>query len=172
MSATSRLYTVQKLPAGKISIMPRPRGGDWLADDIKQFYYAGVDVLASLLTSDEVDELDLAREAACCNTQGIVYLSYPIVDRSVPAFSAQTFKLLEQLKAYLTADKHVAVHCRMGLGRSALIAASVLVLSGFSPEQACQMLSDVRGYSVPETSEQRLWLDHLSERYRAYLQTL
>lgn len=152
--------------------MPRPRGGDWLADDIKLLYYAGVDVLASLLTPDEVDELDLAQEAACCAAQDIAYLSYPIIDRGVPAFSARTFKLLEQLKAYLAAGKHVAVHCRMGLGRSALIAASVLILSGFSPEQACQMLSDVRGYSVPETSEQRLWLDDLSERYKAYLQTL
>jgi protein-tyrosine phosphatase len=172
MSATSRIYTVHNLPAGKISIMPRPRGGDWLADDMKQFFYAGVDVLASLLTPDELSELDLAQEEVCCSAQGIIYLSYPILDRSVPAFSAETFKLLEQLKAYLDARKHVAVHCRMGLGRSALIAASALILSGFSPEQACRMLSDARGYSVPETREQRAWLEELSEQYRVYLQTL
>lgn len=30
MSALARLYSVQALPTGKVSIMPRPRGGDWL----------------------------------------------------------------------------------------------------------------------------------------------
>lgn len=172
MSATSRIYTVHNLPAGKISIMPHPRGGDWLADDIKWLAYASVDILASLLTPDEVSEVELAQEEACCHAQNIIYLSYPIIDRSVPAFSTETFKLLEQLKGYLDAGKHVAVHCFMGLGRSALIAASVLVLSDFSPEQACRTLSDARGYSVPETREQRAWLEELSERYRAYLQAL
>ncbi len=34
------------------------------------------------------------------------------------------------------------------------MAASVLVLDGFTPEQAFDLLSRARGYSVPETEEQ------------------
>jgi protein-tyrosine phosphatase len=150
--------------------MPRPRGGEWLLDEMKFLYYDGVDVLVSLLTPDEVAELDLAAEPASCRSQGIIYFSYPIIDRSIPPFSADTFALLEQLKAYLSTGKHVAVHCRMGLGRSALIAASVLVLNGFSPDQACELLSAVRGYTVPETKEQRAWLEGLLKRYRDFQQ--
>ena len=169
MSATSRLYTVQNLPVGKVSVMPRPRGGDWLADEIKLLYYDGVDVLVSLLTPDEVSELDLAEEAKCCRNQNILYLSYPITDFSVPPFSAKTFALLEQLKAYLLAGKHIAVHCRMGLGRSPLIAASLLVLTGHSPEEACELLSKARGYTVPETQGQRSWLEELPQRYKTFV---
>ncbi len=171
MSALARLYSVEELPTGKISIMPRPRGGDWLSDEIKMLSCEGVDVVVSLLTPGEVAELDLLEEAESCRSQGIAYLSYPITDLSVPPFSADTFALLEALKAYLAQGKHVVVHCRMGLGRSALIAASVLVLSGFSPERARELLSAVRGHTVPEMEEQCTWVDALPERYKAYLQS-
>jgi protein-tyrosine phosphatase len=172
MSALARLYTVQGLSSGKMSIMPRPRGGDWLADELKMLFFDGVDVLVSLLTSGEAAELDLQDEAECCRRQSIVYLSYPIPDLTTPPFTPDTFALLEQLKAYLARGKHVVAHCRMGLGRSALIAASTLVLAGFTPEYACAQLSAVRGYTVPEMEEQRAWVKALPEKYAAYLRAL
>lgn len=169
MSALERLYTVQVPSAGKMSIMSHPRGGDWLSDELTRLYSDGVDVLVSLLTPGEVAELDLQDEAEYCRRQGIIYLSYPIPDLTAPRFSPDTFALLEQLKAYVAQGKHVAAHCWMGLGRSALIAASVLVLSGFAPEDACAQLSAVRGYSVPEMEEQRTWVKALPEKYAVHV---
>jgi hypothetical protein len=92
-----QLYSVQGLPTGQVSIMARPRGGDWLLDEIKALRSADVDVLVSLLTPDEVMELDLREEAECCRRQEVIYLSFPILDRSTPPFSERTFTLLEQL---------------------------------------------------------------------------
>ena len=169
MSALARLYSVQKLPTGKLSILSHPRGGDWLNDEMKAFSYESVDVMVSLLTPGEVAELALQDEAEVCQGHGIIYRSYPIPDHHVPLWSPQTFALFEELRAYLEQGKHVAVHCWMGLGRSALVAASVLVLSGFTPERACKMLSDARGYQVPETKEQRAWVKALPQRYQEYL---
>ncbi len=171
MSEPAHLYTIQMLPAGKVSFMPHPRGGDWLSDEMKAFFYAGVDVLVSLLTPEEMAELDLQNEATACQSEGIAYLSYPIPDLNAPPFSSDTFALLEELKAYLVQGKHVAIHCWMGLGRSALIAASVLVLGGYTPEHACKVLSAERGYNVPEMEEQRAWVRALPQRYQAYLRT-
>ncbi len=168
MSATTRLYTVQPLLDGKVSIARRPRGSDWLLDEITMLRTEGVDVLVSLLTSGEVTELDLTQEAEICQSQGMLYLSYPINDHSIPAFSTEIFALLEQLKTHLAAGKHIAAHCRIGLGRSALIAASVLVLSGLSPESACERLSCARGYTVPETEEQQAWVRELPQQYRDF----
>src|SRR5258707_1661938 len=93
------LYSVQGLPTGKISIMARPRGGDWLSDEIKILLTSGVDILVSLLTSTEVSEFDLTEEATLCHQQGIRYVSFAIQDRSVPPFSDQTFLLLKQRMA-------------------------------------------------------------------------
>ena len=152
------LYTIENLPTGKISIMARPRGGDWLIDEIKALRSRGVDILVSLLTAAEVQELDLTEEAACCLQQGMMYLSLPITDRSVPPFVEQTFLFLQRLQTWLSEGKHITFHCRHGLGRAVLMAASLLVLTGFTPEQAFEQLSQARGYVVPETEEQRVWV--------------
>jgi protein-tyrosine phosphatase len=162
------LYSIQGLPTGQVSIMARPRGGDWLLDEIKALRSAGVDVLVSLLTPDEVMELDLREEAECCRRQEVIYLSFPILDRRTPPFSARTFTFLEQVHRQVSGGKHVAVHCRQGLGRAALMAASVLVLAGFSPDQAFELLSSVRGYPVPETEEQRAWVVAFSRSQRRF----
>src|SRR5713226_567716 len=124
----AQLYSIPGLPAGQVSIMARPRGGDWLSDEIEALRSVGVDVLVSFLTPDEVLEFDLREEAECCGRQEVVYLSFPIPDRSTPPFAAKTFSFLEQLQAQVSGGKHVALHCRQGLGRAALMAASVLVL--------------------------------------------
>ncbi len=162
-----RLYTVQGLSTGKVSLMARPRGGDWLFDEVKALRASGVDILVSLLTFEEVRELDLAEEATCCHRQGITYLSLAITDRSVPPFSEPTFLFLKQLKASLSEGKHLTFHCRHGLGRAALMAASVLVLTGLAPEQAFDLLSRARGYAVPETEEQRAWVVAFSQSQRS-----
>ncbi|HLG61432.1 MAG TPA: protein-tyrosine phosphatase family protein [Ktedonosporobacter sp.] len=152
------LYSVQGLSTGKVSIMARPRGGDWLPDEIKDLHTSGVDVLVSLLTDAEVSELDLVEEAACCREQGIQFISFAIVDLSIPSFSEETFQLLRRLKAYLSEGKHVTFHCRAGIGRSSLMAASLLVLTGLTADRAFDLLGQASGYSVPETAEQRAWV--------------
>jgi protein-tyrosine phosphatase len=65
---------------------------------------------------------------------------------------------VKKLAKLLMDSKSIAIHCRQGIGRSALIAASLLVLGGIAPEAAFQRVSEGRGCSVPETSEQRQWL--------------
>jgi protein-tyrosine phosphatase len=160
----AHLYSIhEELSSGKLSILARPRGGDWLFDEIKALHEADVDVLVSLLTPSEVSELDLTEEATACSNQGMTYFSFPITDFSVPPFSTPTFTFLEQLRSYLSEGKHVAIHCRQGLGRAPLIAAGVLVLSGFAPGQAFALLSKARGYTVPETEEQKAWVVAFSQ---------
>lgn len=161
------LYSMQGLPTGMVSIMARPRGGDWLIDEIKALRASGVDILVSLLTSTEVSELDLAEEAAFCHQQGIRYHSFAIRDRSIPPFSDQTFSFLKQLEESLSEGKHLAFHCRQGLGRAVVMAASVLVLTGFTPEHAFDLLSHARGYQVPETEEQRAWVIAFAQNHRS-----
>ncbi|HET8911665.1 MAG TPA: hypothetical protein VFN23_09400, partial [Ktedonobacteraceae bacterium] len=126
-----RLYSVPVSPVGKVSVMARPRGDDWLEDEIKSLRQSGVDILVSLLTSEEERELHLVEEAASCRAQGIAFFSLPIIDHSVPPFSADTFAFLERLSAPLAEGKHVALHCRQGLGRSVMMAACLLVLAGY-----------------------------------------
>jgi protein-tyrosine phosphatase len=54
--------------------------------------------------------------------------------------------------------RRVAIHCRMGLGRSPLVAAAVLIADGLTADEAMAIVSEARGASTPETAAQRAWL--------------
>jgi protein-tyrosine phosphatase len=150
---------------GRLAVLPRPRGDEWLPDEIRSLRTSGVDVLVSLLTSDEVAELGLADEAACCAARGIEFISFSFPDRSVPASTSDAFDLVRRLGNLLTDGKAVAIHCRQGVGRSALMAACVLALLGEGPDDALARVAGARGCPVPDTAEQRLWVLRFAEKH-------
>ena len=158
----TELYWIEGPWQGRLAILPRPRGGDWLEDEVRAWRLESVDAVVSLLTSEEVTGLDLAQEAGLCQAHGMRFLSFPIVDRSVPASRGATLDFVRELDSLLTEGKSMAVHCRQGIGRSALIAACLLVLSGLDPEMAFRRVSAARGCTVPETSDQRLWVEEFA----------
>lgn len=135
--------------------MARPRGGDWLEDEISLLYERGIEVIVSLLEASEVDELELQQESACCESQGILFLSFPIPDYGTPSSRNATIRFVEQLHELIQAGKSLVIHCRQGIGRSSIIAAAVLRLCGFSTEEAFHRIAVARGRSVPDTPEQR-----------------
>ena len=66
----AEMYWICEVGAGRLGIMPRPRGGDWLEDEIRSLRDAGVDVVISLLEPHEVAELEIAEEPAFCKRCG------------------------------------------------------------------------------------------------------
>lgn len=160
----TRLATLALVPQGKISITPRPRGGEWLANEIAGWRTAGVDVLVCLLSPGEVWDLGLSDEAAICTASSIEFRAMPIVDRSTPPYDTQTIGLITGLAADIRAGRHIAIHCRLGIGRSGLIAASTLVTLGVPVEQAFARLSEARGLTVPDTQAQYDWVVEYDRR--------
>ena len=157
------IYWIEGPWHGRLAILPRPRGGDWLADEVRSWKKAGINIVVSLLTPDETSDLELTQESKLVHVDGLEFLSFPIVDRSIPASRGAALEFVRKLGDALEQGKHVGIHCRQGIGRSAVIAASLLVLSGLDPEIAFQRVSDARGVSVPETPEQREWVITLSQ---------
>ncbi len=145
-----------------LAISARPRGGDWLEDEIKSWRDAGFDVIVCLLTPAEAEEMDLELEEEYSRRRDVEFISFPIVDRSVPESRAATLKLIERLEAELTQGKSINIHCRQGIGRSALIAAGLLIARGVSTAEALQRISSARHTPVPETPEQRNWIDSMA----------
>lgn len=164
----TQLYWIDGLWPGKLALSARPRGGDWLEDEIVAWKRNGVDVVLSLLTDDEERELDLANEASTVRRQEMEFLSLPIPDRQVPYSETEVAAILDAVNSALTAARNVVIHCRQGVGRSGLVAACLLASKGLDSRAAVQKVSTARGTDVPETPEQRQWIDH----YAAILPTL
>jgi protein-tyrosine phosphatase len=159
-----KLYWIKGPWPGKLAISARPRGGDWLEDEISGWRTAGVDVVLSLLTPQENKELELGTEADLAQAGGLRFLSLPVEDRGVPSSWDDAFRAVEKVGEMLRQGRNVAVHCRQGIGRSGMIAAAVLVKHGKTPDDALKLISDVRGVPVPETPEQREWVRKFSKR--------
>ncbi len=144
----------------RLAIIPRPREQDWLADDIRFLRQVrGVDVVVSALTASENEELGLTEESQWCQRSGVEFLSFPIEDRSVPDSLSKFNGLLRSVTEYLRNGKAVAVHCRAGIGRSSMIVAAALIRNGLSVESAFRAIEEARGCPVPDTAEQRQWIE-------------
>ena len=155
----TKLYWIEGPWRGRLAISSRPRGGDWLEDEIKNWHSSDLKAVVSLLTAEEVEDLDLQKEEHYCQKNGIQFLSFPIIDRSVPSSESDAIWLVQRLEADLDQGKNINIHCRQGIGRSGLIAVSLLVEKGLSPAVAIESVSKARHVRVPETEAQRAWID-------------
>lgn len=139
--------------------MARPRGGEWLGGEMASLRQAGADVLVSMLTAAEDHELGLDREAAEAAAAGMRFVGLATPDRGVPPARPPFEALVADLVAELERDRHVVVHCRMGIGRSSMVAGAVLMARGMPAPDAWAAISRARGLTVPDTSEQRRWVE-------------
>ena len=159
----TKLHWVDGPWPGKLALAARPRGGEWLEDEITSWQREGVNTVFSLLTDEEERDLDIASEEAEAKAHSMKFISYPIPDRQVPDSEANLGKALQKLEAELAAGRNVVLHCRQGIGRTGLVAACLLLTKGIDPQTAVTRLSAARGTSIPETPEQRRWIDHYAE---------
>jgi len=157
-------YWIDTGQPGRLAILPRPRGGDWLEDEARVWARTGIDTVVSLLEPDEAAGLELASEEAACQAAGIRFFSLPVPDRGIPTSRQAVMELAASLAASVAAGTHVGLHCRQGVGRSALLAACVLIALGTPANTAVGRITTARGLPVPETPEQRQWVQQFARR--------
>jgi protein-tyrosine phosphatase len=154
------IYTVARELPGTLSTMAAPQGDlDVVLPTLRAY---GVDTLVSLLPPEQVSMLFLTDEPNAAYRAGLAFRSLPVPDFGVPDY-AEFAQPLRELSDELTAGRHVAVHCWGGVGRSSLVAAALLVLRGSTAEAAWHRVAYARGVPVPETDEQRDWIDVLEQ---------
>lgn len=158
--AIEELHWIKELAPLKLAFSPRPRGGEWLAEDIANWRAGGVDTVVSLIEGAEERDLRLEQEPLFCRTYGIEFVSFPIRDRSVPVSPDAVAALVDWILSDLRRGLGVVIHCRIGIGRSSLIAACVLHALGHKYDTLFPILSRSRGLPVPDTPAQADWVRH------------
>lgn len=153
------IYWIPVTSPGRLAILARPRGGDWLEDDLHAFSKAGIAVLVSALTHEEQEELSLPAEPVKARELGMEFISFPVADRSVPQSYSALQRLAADVAEKLSAGKSVGVHCRASIGRASLVAAAVLAELKVAPNQIFELIGKCRGCAVPDTAEQLRWFN-------------
>jgi protein-tyrosine phosphatase len=159
------LYWIPGPWPGRLATAPRPRGGDWLADEIAAWKADGITIVVSALTKGEAAHLDLDGEGEACKTAGVGFHSFPIPDVTAPDSVRQVRDFLVPIESRLASGDAVVAHCRMGIGRSSTLAACLLILAGVSPDDAFDRICTARGCTVPDTPEQRRWVERFAREH-------
>jgi len=163
------VYWVPELEGFRLAIMPRPRGHEWLAEEVRGWSLLGLNHVISLLEPHEVRELGLLDEAALCAAHALTFTSFPVPDRGVPASLHRASELILGAAAGLTSGEAIAIHCRAGIGRSALLAGCILINLGVPEAEVFPRISRGRGIQVPDTPAQIQWLASYAREGRKVL---
>jgi len=153
------IHWIRGIEPHRVALMPRPRGGEWLEEELAALRVCEVDSVVSLLEMQEVRELELREEGALCTAHGMDFLSFPIADRGTPDSKKDFSVLLGKLHTHLLEGRSVAIHCRAGIGRTGLVAGCLLHLLNVPYKDIFHILSRSRGVPVPDTSAQIEWVE-------------
>jgi ADP-ribosyl-[dinitrogen reductase] hydrolase len=96
------------------------------------------DLAIALLEDHEFPRLGIARFRQDVAESGVPWEFAPIVDGGVPdaEFELAWRELGPRVRSILRAGGRVLIHCRAGLGRTGLLAATLLIELGAEPETA------------------------------------
>ncbi len=123
-----------------------------------------VDRLVSLMQAHEYDMLQIANLVERARAHGIAVRRFPIRDVSAPPARAMTrfIRMIEAIVDDVRAGRTVVIHCRGGVGRTGLVAASCLVALGHEPGDAIRRVRSARPGAV-EVEEQERWVFAVAE---------
>ncbi len=126
-----------------------------------------VRVLACLLEDHELTSMRIEPLVAEAEARGIDVLRLPIVDGGIPDRIEPLLELVATIGARAGLGHNVVVHCAAGLGRSGVVAGSVLVAHGASAADAIATLHRVRGPRSPENRRQEAYLEEVERALRS-----
>ena len=149
---------IAHLGEGKLSIMGKPSGAEYLEEDIQYLKKNGITTLVSLLEQNEAYELGLDLEDHVCTNIGIDFHNFPITDRSVPGNDTEFFTSISSSYNAILKGASLVAHCRAGIGRSGIYTTSILIRHGHTVDEAFEIVSDARGIQIPDTQEQIDWV--------------
>lgn len=134
--------------------MPKPEMEEHASAGFAVLRNAGLTKIVSLLDISEALAVGLEQEARYCNQKGLAFLHFPIPDFALPPNKNEFVQLAKSLHKEIRSGEHMAVHCKAGIGRSGMLATSILIADGMQPELAFKTVSEARQISVPDTKEQ------------------
>ncbi|PPC74528.1 protein tyrosine phosphatase [Pokkaliibacter plantistimulans] len=155
-------YFVAALGLGRLYVMAKPVAGEWVDEEFASIARSGISLMVSLLEWHEASEVGLEQEALLAQRHGMEFRSYPVADRGLPADKVQFVGFIHDLLGQISAGAQVVVHCRAGIGRTGIVAASLLIAAGYSAGDAFALVSAKRGVEVPDTEEQQAWVTELA----------
>ncbi|HPY41236.1 MAG TPA: protein-tyrosine phosphatase family protein [Thiolinea sp.] len=158
------IFKLKQIGSGHLYIMPCPRP-QVLAEDMAFYMDLGINTVVCLLEKSEMIARGLALEGNLCQELDLGFEYFPIADRSIPSNLPVFRNLVENLYQQLQQGRNVTIHCYAGIGRTGVLAGSLLIRDGMQPHAAIELMSTVRGHNMPQTQAQYEFLVDNEEQH-------
>lgn len=152
------VFPICPLGQGFLAVMPMPGLMESIEQSFDAIQKAKVSVVVSLQEAEEAKRFGLANESELCQRFGIEFRSFPIKDHSPPNDVQAVAELSQWAYQTIINGAGLVFHCYAGIGRSATMAAAVLLQAGVSVDDAFVRISQARGFPTPDRPSQRAWL--------------
>jgi protein-tyrosine phosphatase len=156
---TDRILWVRDIDPHRIAVTSCPPGEGDLAAHVAGWKAEGIDLVVSLQQPDERARWGVTDEDRHCERMGIAFRSFPIVDHDVPESVEAFAEFTREMHQEVISGKAMLAHCLAGIGRTGLLTSGVLFLLGVPRASIGEVLRRSRGFAMPETAEQRAWLE-------------
>ncbi len=153
-------------PASDADVDPPPTDFDWITETIAVGGWVAEYDWPRLAREERIRAVvDLREEArndpALLAAHGLDYLHLPTTDRG-PVSAAMIERALAFLRSQAAAGRPTLIHCRHGIGRSAMVALCALVDRGDAPLDALERAKTARWKISPSPEQYEGWAAWLS----------
>jgi protein-tyrosine phosphatase len=135
--------------AGRPSYPDEPPKADAVAAGVRAWRESGVGLVLSLIEDWEVPRRAPGLFEALVRDRMDVR-RYPIADFGVPREATGFVRLLRELGERLAAGEGILVHCNAGLGRTAVVLASILKAHGLAGDPVTELRRIYRPTAMQE----------------------
>jgi len=149
-------YDRISLASGELLLTPCPgTKGFSVEDSITTLKNEGAQAIITLMSTEDLLKNNVEVLPKACDLAEVLWFHMPIIDNQAPD---QTF--IEQLNAnsthilsLLAQGKTIAIHCKGGSGRTGLMAALVMLLSGEKLDSITKKVQKIRPKALVKAAQ-------------------
>uniref|UniRef100_A0A3B3E1W3 protein-tyrosine-phosphatase n=2 Tax=Oryzias melastigma TaxID=30732 RepID=A0A3B3E1W3_ORYME len=160
---SSQFLGISGLPGCKYKNIRRD-----LQKDVEELHHQGVQDVFVFCTRGELSRYRVPTLLEAYKQRGLAVQHWPFPDGEAPELE-QCCRILEELQRRLQDGRKTLIHCYGGLGRSALIAACLLLRLSvtMTAGKAMELLRELRGRGAIQTVKQYNFLHEFREKVAA-----
>lgn len=159
-----KIYHIPTRQEGQIYAFAAPLNNRVKDFAVKHLNTLGVKIVVNLLSESEKEVHALQNQRKTYGAFNIQLEEFPIQDFNTPVSSDNFKKLIQFLSDEVIAGKSIGIHCMAGVGRTGILAVSLLCALGVGIQAAMQHVSQHRECNIPDTEEQMQWLQEFNHR--------